>query len=320
MLFRFWSFAFVLLSVFVFSFAGVVGTTSLAWAAPDASGKVSKADKQEAARLKKEADVLMDQDRYVDALALYARAYELTTDAALLYNQGRALEAMGEYPEALDKLERFDRDASPALRAKVPGLHDLIVDLRGRIATLVVTTNAAGARLLIREKAAGTIQKEIRVRTRSGTAMIEVAAEGYVTFKKEVDLTPGAVVKIDAQLSAKKTDALIIVRSRPSASLSLDGKAIGRSPLEYHLNPGQHTLVAEAEGYESEKVPMTLALGDRRELDIELRKPPGLLTRWWFWTAVGVVVAGSVATYFIVNTERSPTPGTFGNSPTVPGP
>lgn len=286
-----------------------------------AQPKLTKTEKTEAAKLKKEADVLMDQDRYVDALALYARAYELTSDPVLLYNQGRALEAMGDYSDALDKLERFDREASPALRAKVPGLHDLITDLRGRVATLVVTTNAPGARLFVREKAAGTIQKETRIRTRSGAATIEVAADGYVTFKKEVDLAGGTVVKIDAQLSLKKGDALIIVRSRPSADIAVDGKAIGRSPLELHLPPGQHTLLAEAAGRETERVPMTLALGDRRELDIELREPPGVLSRWWFWTAVGVVAAGGVASYFVLTTERDPDRGTFGQGTGVyPGP
>jgi tetratricopeptide (TPR) repeat protein len=277
-----------------------------------AQTKATKAEKTEAARLKKEADGLMDQDRYVDALSLYARAYDLTSDPVLLYNQGRALEAMGDYAEALDKLERFDHDASPALRAKVPGLRDLIADLRGRIATLVVTTNAPSARLLVRDKAAGTIDKETRIRTRAGPATIEVVAEGYVTFKKDVDLAPGSVVKLDAQLSLRKADALIIVRTRPAADIAVDGKAIGRAPLEMHLPPGQHELVADAKGRETEHIPMTLALGDRRELDIELHEPPGLLTRWWFWTAVGVAVVGAGVGVYAAVTERDPTVGTFG--------
>ncbi|NVL67862.1 tetratricopeptide repeat protein, partial [Escherichia coli] len=92
--------------------------------------------------LKSAADVLMDQDRYADAVILYQRAYELSSDPALLYNQGRAFEALGDYPTALEKLESFERDAPPAVRARVPGLHELIVDLRGRIATIVVRTNA----------------------------------------------------------------------------------------------------------------------------------------------------------------------------------
>jgi hypothetical protein len=301
-------FTWLVLALFVSTTLVVTLVTTSAHAQP----RVTKSEKAEAAKLKKEADTLMDQDRHVDALALYAKAYELTSDPALLYNQGRALEAMGEYPEALDKLERFDREASPALRTKVPGLHDLITDLRGRIAMLVVTTNAPGARLLVREKAAGTIDKEKRLRLRSGAATIEVVAEGYLPFRKEVELTAGAVVKVDAQLSLKKTDALIIVRSRPIADISVDGKSIGRSPLEFRLAAGQHELLATAQGRQTEKVPMTLALGDRRELDIELRQTPSILSRWWFWTGIGVVVAASVTTVIALNVEGSPMPGTFG--------
>lgn len=281
------------------------------------------APKSEASKLKHDADALMDQDKYVDALALYARAYELSSDPALLYNQGRALQAMGEYPEALDKLERFEREASPALRAKVPGLRDLLVDLRGRIATVSVTTNAPSARLLVREKASGTLVpgKETRIRVRTGAATIEVVAEGFLPFKKELELASGAVTKVDAQLQPKKAEPLVIVRSRPTAAdIAIDGKAIGRAPLELRLPVGAHTLVAEAEGREKEKVAMTLALGDRRELDIELKKSPGITSRWWFWTGIGVVVAGATAAVIATQIEKSPTPSTFGGSATIPGP
>jgi len=283
---------------------------SSAWA--QSTHKVTKSDKTEAARLKKEADALMDQDRHADALVIYARAYELTADPALLYNQGRAFESLGEYPEALEKLERFDREASPALRARVPGLPDLLADLRGRIATLVVTTNAPGARLLVRDKAAGTIDDELRIKTRAGTATVEVVAEGYAPFKKDVDLAGGSVTKVDARLTPKKTDAIVIVRTRPSADIRVDERAVGRSPLELRLPPGKHTLVARAPGHETETVPMTLAAGDRRDFDLALREPPGVLSRWWFWTAIGVVVAGGVAGTYALTQERSPDRGTFG--------
>jgi hypothetical protein len=304
--------------IVLFSCAVVVVAERVAFAqqpkaAPAAEkGGPSKADKQEATRLKKEADVLMDQDRHADALSLYANAYRLTNDPALLYNQGRALEAMGEYPEALDKLEQFEKDAPPTLRAKVPGLQTLIQDLRGRISTLVVTTNAPGARLLVRDKLIGPIEKERKLRTRFGTATVEVLAEGYITFKKDIELKANEVVKVDANLILKKTDALVIVRSRPAADIALDGKAMGRSPLEFKVGAGAHELVATAEGHQKETVPMTLALGDKREVDIELHKPPSILSRWWFWTVIGVAVAGGAAAVIAINIERDPTPGTFG--------
>lgn len=279
--------------------------------------------KSDAARLKKEADALMDQDKYADALALYQKGYELSADPALLYNQGRALEAMGEYPEALDKLEHFEREAPPALQKKVAGLREHLADLRNRITTITVTTNVAGARLLVREKAAGTLEKETKVRARSGPATLEVTAEGYESFKTNMELPGGTTVTINAQLVAKKKklpdDALIVVRTKPQADISLDGKALGRAPLEQRLAPGSYVLTANAEGYEEERVPMTLTLGDRRELDLEMKKDGSVLGKWWFWTAIGVVAAGGAATFVLLTTERGPDSGSFSPG-SVPGP
>jgi hypothetical protein len=313
---------FLLCSVLIVSLA----TPSLVWAAPKkpkggGGGTTEPAvekdpKKAEAAKLKREADQLMGQDRYADALALYKKAHDISADPALLYNQGRALEAMGEYPDAIDMLEKFDKEASPALHAKVPALRELINDLKSRIATLIVTSNVADARLLVREKAQGTVAdgEKKTIRMRAGPASVEVSADGYNTFKKDVDLTAGNTVKIDAQLTLKKSDAVLVIRSKPISDISVDGKSIGRVPLEFHIAAGSHNLVAEASGYEAENVPMTLALGDRRELDIELHKSPSITSRWWFWTAIGGVVAAGAAVggYILITTERTPDGGDFG--------
>jgi hypothetical protein len=275
--------------------------------------------KTEAAHLKSAADVLMDQDRYADAVVLYQRAYELSNDPALLYNQGRAFEALGDYPTALEKLEVFDREAPPAVRARVPGLKELITDLRGRIATVVVRTNAPAARLLIRQKDEGIINQEKRLSTRAGTASIEVDAEGYETFRRDVELSAGATLVVDANLTPKKRDALVVVRTTPSADVLFDGRALGRSPLQVRATAGEHELVARADGYYEERVPMTLALGDRRDVELELKSTPGILSKWWFWTSVGVVIAGGVATAIVLTTERPHSAGSF-NPGSVSGP
>jgi tetratricopeptide (TPR) repeat protein len=74
----------------------------------------------DAASLKAEGDSLFDKGRFADAYDAYRRAYDKSRSPALLYNQARALEAMGEYPEALDKLDAFQTTAPPELRARVP--------------------------------------------------------------------------------------------------------------------------------------------------------------------------------------------------------
>jgi hypothetical protein len=271
----------------------------------------SEGARTEAAHLKSAADVLMDQDRYADALVLYQRAYELSNDAALLYNQGRAFEALGDYPTALERLETFERDAPPAVRARVPGLKELITDLRGRIATIVVRTNAPAARLLVRQKDEGIINVEKRISTRAGTASVEVDADGYESFHRELDLSAGATIVVDATLTPKKRDALVVVRTTPSADVLFDGKPLGRSPLQVRATPGSHELVAHADGYYEQRVPMTLALGDRRDVDLEMKSTPGIGSKWWFWTGIAVVIAGGVATAVVLTTEKPHSNGTF---------
>jgi tetratricopeptide (TPR) repeat protein len=57
----------------------------------------------------------------------------------------------------------------------------------------------------------------------------------------------------------------------------------------------------------------------RRRLDLErvlkereaARAPPPVYQRWWFWGAIGVVVAGAVGTTVYVATEPKPAPTTF---------
>ena len=57
---------------------------------------------------------------------------------------------------------------------------------------------------------------------------------------------------------------------------------------------------------------MTLALGDKRDVDLELRPTPGITSKWWFWTGIGAVVLGGVATAIVVTRERPHSNGTFG--------
>ena len=281
--------------------------------------KTAAQTKSEASRLKSAADVLMDQDRYADALVLYERAYELSSDPALLYNEGRAHEALGDYPRALEKLEMFDQQAPSTVRALVPGLRELITDLRGRIATIIVKSNAPNARLLLRQKDEGNVNGERRVPTRAGQASIEVAADGYETFRREVELSAGTTVTVDANLIPKKRDALLVIRTTPSADVLFDGKALGRAPLQLRTTPGSHELVATADGYREERVAMTLALGDRRDIELELKKTPGIASKWWFWTGVGAVLLGGAATAFVLLKEKPHSNGTFGTG-SVAGP
>jgi hypothetical protein len=166
-----------------------------------APARASADPAMDAATLKAEGDASFDKGHFADAYDAYRRAYAEGRDPALLYNQARALEAMGEYPEALDKLDAFAQSAPPDVLAKVPKLAELTADLNARTSTIHVTTNAPNAHLFIRGKDVGTIDRERFVRARAGDAGLRVVADGYEPFTKDLRLTGGERVDIDAQLA-----------------------------------------------------------------------------------------------------------------------
>jgi hypothetical protein len=259
----------------------------------------------DAASLKKEADGYMDAERFAEAAQTYARAYELSHDPALLYNEGRALEALGEYADAVARLQAFRSTANPTLLARAAKLDQHIEELKGRLATLVVTTNVTGARLNVRDKFLRTVEGSAEVLVRAGPATIEVTAEGYESFRKDIDLQAKQTTKVDVELKAKRQVAKLAVRSRPPGSdVFVDGVGFGRAPLEAEVPAGTHRVKLTRSGYEDEQIDIHAKNGERRELDVTMKDRSGIASRWWFWTGLGVVVAGAtVATIHIVHSS-----------------
>jgi hypothetical protein len=88
------------------------------------------------------------------------------------------------------------------------------------------------------------------------------------------------------------------------AALSVDGVDVTPDPdgVLRGLEPGEHLLVVGAEGYTSAEQRFTVARGETTELAVSLARPeirvveqPAVYRRWWFWTILGVAVAGAAA-------------------------
>jgi hypothetical protein len=262
-------------------------------------------------KLKISADEAMDNLRYAEALDGYQRAYGISHDARFLYNMGRALGALGQYPEAVDKLERFRVDAPADLRARVPQLEQLITDFKQHVSTLVIHCNITGARVLVREKAVGQIPLG-DLRLNSGQATVEVSADDYTPQKRQVTLPDGGNLELTFDLIKASPTGILVVRSTPPAtSILIDGKGFGGTPLETSLLPGSHGLLLSRDGYRDLATSAVVDRGRRRDLDLKLEKTPSILTRWWFWSIVGVAVASAVTVGVAYSTERSADSGTI---------
>lgn len=142
--------------------------------------------------LRDRANEAMTTGRPEEALRLYREAKALAPDPALLYNEGRALQALARYPEALVVLEQFDAEASADLKTRAGRLTALLDEVRAKVAVLRLSCNVQGARVRLGDRRVGTTPFE-PTRVNAGPALLEVSADGYVTHTQEVTLAGGVV-------------------------------------------------------------------------------------------------------------------------------
>jgi tetratricopeptide (TPR) repeat protein len=192
-----------------------------------APAPVPTADASQSAELRKRGNEAMEAKRYADALALYQQAYSMSKDPALLYNQGRALESLGQFPEALTQLERFEAEAPPELKGRVPGLSQIIAEVRTHVAIVHVKSNVSGAQVHAQSKFVGTTPLPAALRLGAGRITLDVTAEGYEPYHREMDFAGGSILAIEANLLPK---AASIAPSKetapPVAPARSEGKAI----------------------------------------------------------------------------------------------
>jgi hypothetical protein len=250
-----------------------------------------------------------------EALEAYRKAYDITKDPALLYNMGRALEALEDYPAALARYQEFADLASPDLRARVPKLDEAIASLRARVAKLSVVCNVAGARVLVRDRAVGETAgkgEAFVVNLTSGPAVVEVDADGYNSFQRSVVLPGGNALSLSVELIPKASAGILAVDSHPAgAQVLVDGRALGNAPVETPVPAGPHEVVLRDPGFLESTTTVVVALGQRRSITVDMRRPTPITSKWWFWSGIGAVVVAGVAVTYAALTERSPDRGTI---------
>jgi hypothetical protein len=267
---------------------------------------------KEAAALHARGNSAIASGRPADALADYEASYRLDPRPALLYNQARAHQALTNYATALELLQRFEREAPPALRAEVSGLSELMAELRDRIHTLTLRCDVAGAEVRIGDRVLGKTPFAGPLVVNAGSTTLDVQAPGYRPHHSAITLKRGAASTIEVTLEREDNTGILVVRSpQAGAAVSVDGKRHGTVPLELRVEPGTYRVELTKDGYEPAKTTMVVVAGERKSADVTLASKPGLLSRWWFWTAVGVVVVGGVGTYVALSTEESPAVGTI---------
>jgi hypothetical protein len=262
-----------------------------------------------ALEFKSTGDQAMQAKHYEQALAAYERASELEAHPSLLFNRGRALQALNRYPEALDAIAAFREQASPELAAKAGNLDELVANLRQHVSSLEILGAVSGARVSLDGKSLGVTPLAQPLRVNAGSSRLEITAEGYLPFERDIVLPAAGQERVRVALVRRKDVGHLTVTSVVGAIAFADGVRLGTVPAEITLPSGRHLIRVEHPGFRSSETGVEIGPGQDRKLDLVLEKESGLLAKWWFWTGAGVIVSAGVTAVICATTERSPSSG-----------
>jgi hypothetical protein len=269
---------------------------------------------ERAAQLKQQGNEALGALRPGDALEAYKEAYAIAPEPALHYNMGHALEALGDYPDALAEYEEFARVAPPDLKARVPRLTELIAEMRGRVTLVSIHCNVPGARVLIRDVAVGTTGGDGNFSHAfpAGAAMLEVTADGYAPTRQHALFTAGGVAQFEIVLVTTATAGVLRVTTTPVlGDVYVDDKLAGHAPVEASVAAGPHRIVVKSSGMRDTATQTVVGVGETREVTVDLEKTTPVYAQWWFWTTIGVVVVGGVVITYAAFKARAADSGSI---------
>lgn len=276
--------------------------------------------------LRSKGNDAMDRLDYAEALDAYEKARAADpNDVAVLYNIGRVQQAREDFPAALEALESFRALAPPELRARLPKLDELIVEVKGKVAFLRVrcTNEAPDAKVFAggREVAlsCGSASRAVRANAPKKGTLLEVRVES-AHFRSETRRLSvdggGDPVDVELVLVPRTNSGLLRLRTQPpGAEIWIDGMRRGNPPLEVPLEAGAHRVQAKLDGFHDVDTQVLIDADAVKSVEIPLGKTLPITTRWWFWTAIGagVLATTGVVTYLVVkDTERAAGDGSLG--------
>jgi hypothetical protein len=266
------------------------------------------------------------------ALASFERSAKLRPHAWTTYNIAVCERALGKYvrarrsfARALDE-RRPDADLPESI---VTDVRRFLLEIDQIIAALDVTLDPADAAVAVDGQplevvapqdgvptlVAGTLPAgpgkpppagTFRVLLDPGSHVFVIAREGF-TNAVHAEVVRAGERRALALAVARMPATLAITSNEASAAVSVDRLDVGIAPVTLLRPAGTHHILVRKPGFDPYEIDATVAAGQRAELAATLKlHKPSIVTRWWFWTAAGAVIAGAAITTYAL-TRPTPT-------------
>jgi hypothetical protein len=222
-------------------------------------------------------DLYQDGD-YEAALADFEQAYELAPHWGLLYNIGRVRAELHAYPAAVEALERYLREGGREVPADRRGeVQREVARLRGLVGRVVLEVERPAVTVVyVDGTEAGSTPMEGPLLVAAGRRTIEIRAEGFMPFRREIAVAGGTEERLRIALTpaATTTGSIFVSSTIPGLTVSLDGEEVGETPLSEPMpaSPGRHMIEGVRPGYEAEGRSVEVEAGQLASVELRPRQ------------------------------------------------
>ncbi len=236
-----------------------------------------------AAKAMVEGDKAAAAKKWDEALAAYEKAHKAQPSGATATRLANALYQLNRPIEALDAYEKALKDYSATLLGKDKKLAaDRVTELQGKIGSITITVNEAGAAVSLDGKSVGSSPLAAPLRVPAGSHKISVSKDGLPPFETTVEVAGKATVPVNVELKAPpppetpkveaKKGSLEIRTEHPKAKIAVDGGTPTEGNFKGELEDGEHEYTITLDGYQTVTKKITVAAGEVIVETVTLRK------------------------------------------------
>ncbi len=198
----------------------------------------------------------------------------------------------------------------------------LKVELTPNAGLVNVSSTPEGANVFLDDEFVGKTPLKLE-NVSAGRHALRIEKSGYATFYRGFQVAIGDKLDIEGTLQ-KEGGALKVKTKEPGAKVYLDGSYLGKTPLvtDKTIAPGEYSLRISREHYADHIQPVviernrtTKVSAELISLELAMQAGPGggrasrssVTDKWWFWPAVGGVVAATAGgtTYMVLTQSPS---------------
>ena len=209
---------------------------------------------------------------YPAALDSFESSYAIRPMPKVLFNVAMCYKAMYRYKEALEAFKRFVETAD--LPIDDPLYREVLTErseLLSKVGQLEITSTPTGATVLIDGASVGQTPLSPPRPVDPGKHAVVVEMEGFAPYRREVTVTSGATLQLEAKLETEQ--GTVEIRCPLDASIILNGEDIKTCPFIGKLPAKSHQMTLMIRGVAPIERIFVLRPNERLLLDLSSSLP-----------------------------------------------